>query len=110
LDFCCCDCDKKEEMGMLKIIYGDQKNPTVKKFYFPDWLTELAKDAEKLEDACNDAAMQLMRAQKAEMIVEHLKKRMEEYIEQLPLIDDENTKIWCKNQIIELQEILGEKK
>ena len=45
-----------------------------------------------------------------ELVEEHqrLKKRIEEYQHQLPLMDEEETKTWCKNQIFELQKILGE--
>ncbi len=40
--------------------------------------------------------------------VERLKKRIEEYREQLPNMEFEQTN-WCQNQIIELQKILDDK-
>jgi len=74
-------------------------NPTMLVLEIKKW----KEDAEKLEDACNDAAMQLMRAQKAEMIVERLKKRIEEFEEKIK----ENPT--AREFYFELQKILGEK-
>jgi len=70
--------------------------------------------AEKLEDACNDAAMQLMRAQKAEMIVERLKKRIEELKKtEVIIVDEQSIEEYQidirKNIRNELQKILGDK-
>jgi len=73
-----------------------------------DEILKNQEDAEKLEDACNDAAMQLMRAQKAEAIVSRLKKRIEE-------LQDHTTfsghSVFKEYQVREeLQKILGEEK
>lgn len=73
----------------------------------PVWyINEILKykqDAEKLEIACDDAAMQLMKRQEAEAIVERLKKRIEEVKKNCLAIGNETDDLQ-----VELQKILRE--